>query len=467
MKCLYAGCLSLAFAGSAAHAAEELTLEQVLASSRVHFPRIQSAVQEKLIREGRVQSALGEFDLALEQSTLVWADGYYDGMAVDNRLVKPLGLSNAKVFAGYRVSNDDFPVYQQDRVTNGGGEFNVGLVFSLWRDRAIDERRFELLSTRLGVREADYELTLARVLTQRLAAGAYWRWVAAGQRVAIYRQLVELSGQRMAALERRVDEGDVAAIYVVENRQNLLLRKALLTNAERDQVTAAIDLSLYFRDADGMSVIPTSGAMPRAFPRIDANYATTADGVATVLARRPEFAQLDTSLERERARLQVAENALLPRVDVGLKAAHDLGDGERSRRGLDALVDVQVSIPLERRRGQGLVAQARAKIRQLELERHLLTDQVANEIRKIENNIEAARQFVAITAQEVSQAALMETAEHTRFAAGASDFFLVNLREERSADARARNLDSKLGFFNSLIDYQAATIDLAALGLAP
>lgn len=452
---------------AAVQAAETLTLDEVLSSSLAHFPRIQGAVQEKLIREGRAMKALGAFDLALEQESLVWADGYYDGMSVENRLVKPLAMSNAKVYAGYRVSNDDFPIYQQERVTNGGGEFNVGLVFSLWRDRDIDERRFELLSSRLAVREADFELMLAKLLTQRLAARAYWRWLAAGQRVDIYRELVDLSDKRMAALERRVEEGDVASIYAVENRQNLLRRQALLTNAERDLIAAAIELSLYYRDADGNPSIPAREFMPKRFPAVVAQLAQKPDFIEEVMARRPEFAQIDTSLERERSRLQVAENALMPRVDVGLKAAHDVGEGSRTRDGFDAIVNLEVSIPLERRRGQGMVSESRAKLRQLELDRRLLTDQVGNEIRKLENNITAAREFVAITEQEVSQAAVLEAAERKRFAAGASDFFLVNLREERSADARTRNLDSRLSFFNSLIDYHAATIDLPALGIAP
>ena len=90
-----------------------LSLSEVLDSAREHFPAIQSAVQETLIREGRLETALGAFDLALEQDGKVWASGFYDGLSLDNKLVKPLPWSNAKAFAGYRVTNDDFPIYQQ------------------------------------------------------------------------------------------------------------------------------------------------------------------------------------------------------------------------------------------------------------------------------------------------------------------------------------------------------------------
>ncbi len=88
--------------GALGAAAEPLTLARVLETSRDHFPSIQATVEEKLIRTGRITTALGAFDLALEQDGLIWADGFYDGAALDNRLTKRLPSSNAKIYAGYR-----------------------------------------------------------------------------------------------------------------------------------------------------------------------------------------------------------------------------------------------------------------------------------------------------------------------------------------------------------------------------
>ena len=194
--------------------ASEVNLKNVLDSAREYFPSIQSAVQEKLIREGRLTSALGAFDLALEQDGKVWASGFYDGLSLDNQLVKPLPFANAKAFAGYRVSNDDFPIYQQELVTNDGGEFSVGMVFSLWRDRAIDDRRFKISNARLDIEQAELEIFLAQLTTQRSAAKAYWQWAAAGQRFEVYKRLTDLAEQRMDGLQARVAAGDVARIFV-------------------------------------------------------------------------------------------------------------------------------------------------------------------------------------------------------------------------------------------------------------
>jgi outer membrane protein TolC len=437
----------------------------VLSSSREHFPRVQSAVAEILAQQGRVTEALGAFDLSLEQESLIWADGFYDGMSADSKLVKPVGPANAKLFAGYRVSNDDFPIYQQELVTNDGGEFNLGIIFSMWRDRATHARRVALSNARLGVREARIELRLARLMTQRNAARAYWRWVAAGRELTVYRQLATLAEKRMDGLDQRVKAGDVAAIFVVENRQNLLRRQALVTSAERDFRIAAIELSLYLRDHEGRPRRALEQELPEAFPSPEIAIDDPSVLVDAVLARRPELALLDVDRARRENSLLLAENLLKPRVDVGFKAAQDLGDGSRARDGFEAIVDVTISIPLERRRALGQADSARAQLRRLEFDRQLQSERLTNELEKLGVAIDAARRFVEITRDESTQADIMERAERRRFAAGASDFFIVNLREERSADARLRNLQANLGYFVGLVDYYATTVDLDALGL--
>lgn len=446
--------------------ADTLTLAEVLASSERHFPAIQAAVSETLIRRGKTVTALGAFDLAMEQEGLGWTSGFYDGLSLDSKLVKRIPDYAAKISGGYRIANDDFPVYQDELVTNSGGEFNLGVVFSLWRDRDIDSRRFNVYSARLGERDAEIELMVARLLTQRNAARAYWNWVAAGQRLGVFERLAGLAEDRMSGLKRRAAAGDVAEIFVIENQQNLLRRQALLTNARRDFRAAAISLSLYLRDRTGMPLEPDPAELPESFPPAVDDLPELDAMIATAIGARPELAKLEVDRQLEGERLKLARNALKPRVDLGLKAANDLGRGSASRQGFDTIVDLTVSIPLQRRLGRGQVTEAEARIEQIDFERRLAEDRIANEVLKLANAIEAAVETVGITENEAEQALVLERAERKRFRAGASDFFVVNLREERSADALIRNLDAKLEYFRNLTDFQATTVNLKALGLS-
>ena len=444
-----------------------LSLDAVLESSATHFPAIQAAVQQTLIQQGKTTAALGAFDLALEQESTLWASGFFDGGSADTKFSKRLPYANSKIEGGYRLTNDDFPIYQQELVTNSGGEFNLGVVFSLWRNRDIDPYRFAVARARLGEQDANIELMMARVITQRNAGRAYWQWVGAGQRLVVYETLRELAATRMVALERRAEAGDIAKIFLVENRQNLLRREALLTNAKRDFTDAAIRLSLYYRDDNGFSQQPTREQLPKVFPAEAPIDAAIDQLIAEAQLSRPELRKLAIEREAESLQLSLSEQALKPRVDFGVKASHDLGRGSRTREGFDTIVDLSVSIPLERRRGRGLVAESKARIAQIDFERRLAEDQISVEILSLANAIDAAIDFVEITAEEANQATIMEEAERKRFDAGASDFFLVNIREERSADARIRNIGAHRSYQQSIIDFHATTVDLPKLGLDP
>jgi outer membrane protein TolC len=181
------------------------------------------------------------------------------------------------------------------------------------------------------------------------------------------------------------------------------------------------------------------------------------------LQRQVSLARVDTELAAERNRLALGENEYKPQVDLGVKLARDFGDGSITREGNDVIVELDVNFPIQRRRAQGAIDAARANIRSLEQRRRLLLDQIDAQVLSIAEQIAADVRFADITAQEVVQARQLEEAERVRFDEGASDFFVVNVREERTADARVRAVDARQEYFKAVADYYAATVDLEAL----
>ena len=59
----------------------------------------------------------------------------------------------------------------------------------------------------------------------------------------------------------------------------------------------------------------------------------------------------------------------------------------------------------------------------------------------------------------------MVQAERTRFRLGAGEFFLVNAREEAAANAQVKAIRAKLAGRLAEASYNAATMNLTALGL--
>lgn len=455
-------------AGDDAGAADVLEPAEVLASAGEHFPGIVEALADRRAAEGRVTEALGAFDLVFKGDGLGWADGFYDGRVASGgvrRALRPLGAS---LYGEYSVSRGDFPIYQDENFTNEGGDIKLGVLFSLLRDRDIDERRFRETDSRLALRQADLELLLTRVGVQRRALVAYWRWVAAGQELDVYENLLRIALEREGGLKTEVESGRRARIFLTENRQNITRRQTLVATAERAFRRAGNRLSFFYRDERGEPREPDPRRLPHP-PVVEPDEAVAAVpplDMSATLDRRPELRLLRTATERAVRKVQLSENALLPRLDFNLELSQPLGEvgeGGVSRDDTDTIVGLTFSVPLERRAARGKLTQAEAELEALRAERRRVRDRVEVELRNILLELNIALRLMELAALEVEQAEAMRRAEIARFERGASDFFVVNVREERAADARVRYYEAFGKTRIARANYDAATVNLERL----
>ncbi len=468
MLMAFAACAAAALGAAFAQdeAAPPLLPRDVAASAAAHYPQVVAALAERRGAAGELLAARGAFDTVFSAEGQSRLAGYYDGQYAKAEVSRALGPMGARVYGGYRISEGDFPTYEDYYYTDQAGELSLGILFSLLRDRAIDENRFGVRDARLALREADLEVLLTRVGVQQQALLAYWRWVAAGRQLEVYEDLLRLAQTRTEGLEAEVERGARAAIYLTENAQTVTRRRVLVEQARRDFRLAANALSLYLRGPLGEPAVPAPSRLPA--PEA-VELPTLADAaLPAILARRPELALLRTAAERARGRVALAENTLKPRLDVGVSAAKDIGpvaEGGPSRNDAEAILGVEFEIPLGRRAARGELAAARAEVRALEAERRLAQDRIGIELREIVLELEAAENLLRLARQEVEQAERIRQAEQRRFEEGASDFFLINLREEALADARTRYARSLYALASARATYDAAVLDLDRLGL--
>ena len=459
--------LALAVKAETSATLAPLSLDAVLASSRESYPQVLAAREKVRAQSGKLLSSEGAFDPYAEQTSKSRLSGYYDGRYTSTKIVQPLERFSTNVYGGYRVSGGDFPIYEDEAFTLDAGEFKVGAVFSLLRDRDIDARRARRQDSRLTLDQSELDAMLTRIRVQHDAMQAYVEWIAAGQALAVYRDLLQLAEARNDGLDTRVQEGDLAKVYLNENRQYILRRRGFVVDAERKLAATANKLSLYLRDADGKPRQPLAAELPGHWPSPPALIDPTSVDAAinAALQARPEVGVLAADLERERLNLALGRNLLKPRVDLNLEAARDFGAGQRSREGTDAIVRLDVTIPIETRTARGQIDSAQANLSRLDLDRRLLEERIAVEIRTLANDLSAAFRFVELATQEVEQADVLSRAERDRFAEGASDFFLVNLREEAAANTRVREIEAHLRYLGALADFYAATVQREPLGL--
>ncbi|WP_017670958.1 TolC family protein [Blastomonas sp. AAP53] len=446
--------------------AQGLQLSEVLESSRRFAPAILEALAMARAADGRVLASEGAFDLLFTGEGFSRVAGFYDGTYLQGKAIQPLTNNGGQLEASYRVSRGDFPTYEDYSFTDRLGELKVRGVFALLRDRYIDDRRFGQQSALIERDMAGLDALIIAIGVQQRAIQAYGQWVAAGQQVQVYRSLVGLAQDRQQGIRRQVQLGARAAILLTENEQNLLRRQSLLVAAERDLANAAQRLSLFWRDDDGRPRVATPAQLPSALPMISAARETDP---AAILARRPDIKLIEQRLELGETRLELERNRLLPSLRLFAEAGKDFGEeglGGRSRDPFEAIVGFTFSMPLQNRAAKGQVAATEANINALEWRRRQSEEQIIAEVEQLSTNLTAAERLAVLARDEEVQAEKLAAGERRLFQAGASDFFLVNLREDAAANAAIRRLDAEFRLAQARADLVAVAADLDALRLS-
>lgn len=456
--------LGLLLSGSVGANAQDtrpLLLDEVLRSSATHAPQIVEAFARVRQAEGRALTAEGAFDTVFDVDAQSRVAGYYDGTVVEGRATRPLAGNGGQLYGGYRVSRGAFPIYEDKAYTSRLGEFRVGGLFSLLRDRAIDERRGRTAIAAGDVDVARLESEMVAIGVQTRAITAYQNWAASGLRLKAYRALLSLADERRGGIARQVQLGARPDILLTENEQNIVRRRVLVVRTEQEFATAANALSFFLRDDDGQRITPAEMRLPAALPEF--RVQRPAGSIA-----RPDLRVATARVEQSQLRLALAENELKPRLDARGELAYGLGGtglGGVSRNREQAIVGLRFSVPLQRRLAKGRIAEARAEIEAGRTRAKFITDQIAVEVQGIAIAADGAEKTAELAGREAELADRMAAAERRRFQLGASDFFVLNLREETATDARVRLLDAKARAALAAADLAGATADRTRLGL--
>ncbi len=443
---------------------------EVLRSSALTFPSILESFEREAAARSDQLAADGAFDLILEAEAYDRITGTFSGGYASVGARQPLAPMGAEVYGTYRVSDGRFPIYENIYNTNELGEFKVGGLLSLLRNRRIDQRRFAVEDTRLAAGQAELDVLLVKLKVQHEALGAYWRWIAAGEEIRVYEELLEIAEARAVGLAREFELGSIAQVALIENEQNVLRRRTLLAQATRNFTMASTSLSFYLRGADGQMFVPTRAQLPDAdalgsLPDMDRLMAVEQ---STVLDARPELRNFQLAVERAQNKVALRQNDLQPQLDLTAELSRDfgvIGDGGPTFDSTDTVVGVTFTVPLQRRAARGRLRRAEAELREIELREGRIADQISVELDNILTNLAAALELADLASDEIEQAEAMVAAERRRFQLGAGDFFRVNLREESAADAKIRGIRAQLGGRLATASYNAAVMNLDELGL--
>jgi outer membrane protein TolC len=438
---------------------EPVNLDDVIRAVQRHYPPLLAALAENDIADAEVLSAEGRFDPVIRGRFDSDSLGYYANRRADMWIEQPTSIQGLSFHSGYRIGDGEFAIYDGKLETRSLGEFRTGLKLPLLRDRATDFRRGELAKARIGRKLASLVVDQQKLVVLQSAIHRYWIWVANGRRLIITRDVFNIAETRQTLLELGVREGQIPAIEAVDNRRAILQRRSQLIEAERTFQQAAIELSLFYRGPDGAPVAPSLEHVPsRCSEPESLTDARIQEDQRLALQRRPEVDRFQATRDQMEVELQLAANARKPAVDLIAGFVNDSGSNPAVRRGpQDIKAGINFEVPLRNRGARGRQAAAEAKIRQLDFRAKFLREQIQAEVRDSAIAVEAARQRLAILTDEVRVSRELEEAERTRFELGEGTLFVLNLREQATADAAIRETLAEADFQRAMAAYEYAT----------
>ncbi|MFI4897321.1 MAG: TolC family protein [Phycisphaerales bacterium JB059] len=294
------------------------------------------------------------------------------------------------------------------------------------------------------------------------AERAYWRYVLAGRRLAIFERSLEFARTQADEASQRVDVGVLPPSELPAFEVEVAVREQALIDARAEEAAARLEL------------LRLVGALGRGSPALDGRtvVATTTPEVGSAviddvserveLARliRPDLAEGRLRLEQDRLEVVATRRGLLPRLDVFVAlgktgfaesfggSVENLGD-----ETFDASVGVRFSQSLGRLVARGERRAALASRQQAAAAIENLEQLVAYEVRLAVHEVERARRQIDASATTRRLQSRTAEAERERFRAGAGTSLLV-------AQAQRDLLEAEIAEVAAVVEYRLALIDL-------
>jgi outer membrane protein TolC len=180
------------------------------------------------------------------------------------------------------------------------------------------------------------------------------------------------------------------------------------------------------------------------------------EAIREALQARPDLGRLEKLRLQQELESELANNDLLPRLDLQTYVARDFGGGDPNRDETELRLGIRFEVPLQTRGQDGRKVQALARAAEARYQSRNLSDRIAVELRDIINAAQIARERLAIARDELALSRRLEDGERTKFSLGDSSLIFVNLREQTTADAAIREIDVLLELQRLWIMYRAA-----------
>jgi outer membrane protein len=440
---------------------QDLLLQALEANLEIQARRI-----EPQAYEDRIQGALGAFDPALSfgalyeeseralnqrdflgtgQITRVYDEANERFQAsVGGRL--PTGTVYELMVDHARLDN----TYNRQVLSRYGPEFQSNAVLRLTQPLLRDFGfKANLAEVRLArnarnVSENEFHAAVLRILGQTMTA--YFEAVFAQENIRVKDQAIALAENLLRENRRRVDEGRMAAIDVIQAQARLaeaqeerILARNLL--AQRQNTLKELTKGEFDFDAPDLVFAAENVQLP--IPALDREAI-----LSTVFTRNPSYLAAVEGAKAEDLRLEYAKNQRWPRVDLkgtfgynGLGHNFDNSFNDFKDRGQpDWSIGIAVSLPAYNRVARSRLSEAKKRQVQAALNVKRAEVAILSAVDTALRDIQAARERVVLVKDSVTLAQSALDAELRRLESGMTTSYNVLTLQKELSQVRSREL---------------------------
>ena len=431
-----------------------LELREVKEAVRKNLPLLQEAEQKVKAAEAELKTSQGAFDTKLKVETQKRLDNIYENQFSDVGLFQRTSLLGVEIYAGRRAGTGKYPIYDQKYLTSVRGEGYVGAIIPLLRDLWIDSQRLgrDVARLNLNAENENYKLKVMMELNQ--ASRMYWSWLLYAKVLRIRKELLELAELRQKIYIKRSQVGDLEKISLNDNLRLLNKRQAELNESFQEFTSASLKLQLYMGRSNSLKLEEAPIEWTFTQPEMIEN---SNDLIENSKESWPQFKVLAQQQRRLELENQFLKNQRLPTVSLKIEGVRDLGEGTVVDSDPDDLAwGLFIEYPLENNSARGKVSKNEAEKISFEATQRWTMGKWENQFNEVIALMNQNVELINQRKNEVENTVKMRQAENVRVSKGASDLYILNLREEDEALA-------KINLHKAFANYHQLMTDLETL----
>jgi outer membrane protein TolC len=449
--------------GAKADTTYVFTLNEFLASVVKYHPIAQQAGILNLKANANLMMARGNFDPTVS--------GTYDAKTFDNKNYWQQLLTEVSIPTWYglqpkvgyelneglRNSDNSFQYLGNENVNLPNGLLYAGVKASLGSGLIMDERRSILKQAKLMLAQNEFDRQNALNDLLFEAFDAYNAWDLSNNKINVLSNALATGTQRLNAIKRLSELGDLAGIDTVETLTQIQLFELMLNEAKIELIHQQFRLNTFLWDENQNPIFLEPNIKPESLKNNNLNLQDSirkAINLNVWIQQHPKIKSIQSKTEQLDIEALLKTNKLLPKLDLNynvlLNDATNNPPLQYSNYSQNYKWGAELKIPIFLRTERANLNLTKLKIRETDLYLAQTENELNNKAISYQQQLLTLQQQIVLSQKMVNNYRLLLNTEQQKFDLGESSIFLINSREQKLFESELKLLELEYKYLKTI-----------------